>query len=143
MNILFLDDDPKRADKFLKDNPEATWVDTASRCKTSLLENDWDAVYLDHDLGGKVYVDPSEENTGSEVVRFIVANQEQLPKHMNFIVHSLNFNASLNMIKELRNIGYTALYKPFGSLDSPERDKLIDAIIDPDSLDFGPNIIYF
>ena len=50
--ILFLDDDPERAEIFLADNPEAVWVQTAEECIARLAEA-WDEVHLDHDLGGE------------------------------------------------------------------------------------------
>ena len=54
--ILFLDDDPARAEIFLAENPEAVWVQTADEC-IARLEEDWDEVHLDHDLGGERFVD--------------------------------------------------------------------------------------
>jgi hypothetical protein len=68
--ILFLDDDPARAEIFLAENPDAIWVETASDC-IARLEEPWDEVHLDHDLGGERFVDLSREDCGMEVVRWL------------------------------------------------------------------------
>jgi hypothetical protein len=69
-----------------------------------------DALFLDHDLGGEVYVDSSRKDCGMEVVRFIVENK---PKVSQIIVHTLNQNAGINMTNQLRNAGYEVKYIPF------------------------------
>ena len=58
--ILFLDDAPDRAAAFRAAHPGAMWVQTVEQCLEQ-LEQPWDEVHLDHDLGGQVLVD-SERN---------------------------------------------------------------------------------
>ena len=61
--VLFLDDDPRRAEIFLAENPEAVWVETVTDC-VSRLEEKWDEVHLDHDLGGQQMVGPRTSIAG-------------------------------------------------------------------------------
>src|SRR5262245_42863520 len=68
--LLFLDDDPLRAEVFLKDRPHATWVTNVADCVARLDER-WDEVHLDHDLGGKTFVDSDAEDCGMEVIRWL------------------------------------------------------------------------
>jgi hypothetical protein len=138
--ILFLDDDPKRADKFLKENPCAKWVIDADECIAAFSET-WDFVYLDHDLDGRVYVDPSEHNTGSGVVRYIISHQDKIPKTTSFIIHSFNDKEAIKMVKLLREAEYPAVYQPFGSVSTKDRDMFIDAVCDSDNFTLPGAII--
>ncbi len=110
--ILFLDDDPSRAEAFLGLHPGTVWVETAAEC-VEQLANNWREIYLDHDLGGEMWVDPGREDCGMEVVRIIA---EIRPKHLRktrFIIHSHNYWAALDMVKTLKSAGYRAVYEPF------------------------------
>ena len=108
MRILFLDDLPERSAEFLSVVPHGDCVDTAAACIARLAEG-WDVVLLDHDLGGQAFVDPQEEDTGSGVVRWVVANR---PAVGRFVVHSLNEEAGRRMVADLRAAGYAAEYVP-------------------------------
>lgn len=103
MNILFLDDNQNRIDVFKRYIPWATTTTTAQETINQLVDNTWDHVFLDHDLGGEVFVDSDREDTGMEVVRWIVANQ---PKVGRFVVHSLNQPAAREMTLKLVDAGY-------------------------------------
>jgi CheY-like chemotaxis protein len=113
--VLFLDDMDARlrwATKNLGDN--LTLVVTAEDAIYELRQTDeFDVVYLDHDLGGETYVDPRRPDTGSGVVRWIVANK---PKIGEVVVHSLNTPAANYMVQDLREAGYAASYIPFTTL---------------------------
>ena len=67
---LFLDDDATRAETFLGRHPDAVWVQTVTQCLELLVEF-WDEVHLDHDLGGKTYVDVNDVDCGMEVIRWL------------------------------------------------------------------------
>ena len=110
MKTLFLDDSKERTKFFKQYFPNAKCVETAKECIEKLSEEDWDVVFLDHDLGGKVMVSESELETGSEVVRWIKNNK---PKVKAFILHSLNFPARENMYKNLLDCGYKVKEIPF------------------------------
>jgi CheY-like chemotaxis protein len=73
----------------------------------------YDLIMLDHDLGNRVYVDPEEENTGSEFCRWIITKKPELPQ---IIIHSHNHGASEIMSGYLTKNGYKAIRIPFGNL---------------------------
>lgn len=110
--ILFLDDCPNRCRSFRSNFPSATIVNDAKSCIAELKKQDWDEVFLDHDLGGTTYQDANDKNSGSEVVRWIV---EWKPTVGLFVCHSLNSPARVNMITTLRNSGYDVANIPFNS----------------------------
>lgn len=112
MKVLFLDDDPKRLFKFKSYISSAILAATAEEMIQLLseLKETAKCVFLDHDLGGRVYVDSSDKETGMEVVRWIVKNNPDVQK---FVVHSLNLEASESMIEKLKIAGYEAEYIPF------------------------------
>ena len=68
--VLFLDDDPRRAETFLAEHPQAVWVETVVNCVERLRES-WDEVHLDHDLGGQQHVDVDAVDCGMEVIRWM------------------------------------------------------------------------
>ena len=112
INKLFLDDCPNRCRSFRSNFPSATIVNDAESCIAELKRQDWDQVFLDHDLGGTTYQDASDKNSGSEVVRWIV---EWKPTVGLFVCHSLNGPARENMVMTLRSTGYNAATIPFNS----------------------------
>ena len=116
MNILILEDSKSRQKDFKRNLPCATIVETADACIKELNEatETWDWVFLDHDLGGNIFVDTYEKNTGSEVVRWICANK---PKIKQLIVHSLNDEAAYGMVRDLTGAEYSAKHVPFLCLD--------------------------
>ena len=94
--------------------PFAKIVKCADDCIDQLERGGpWDILFLDHDLDGEAYVDPSEPNTGSEVVRWIVKNK---PVIGEIIIHTHNEGASVNMAKDLYMANYKVARKRFLSL---------------------------
>jgi hypothetical protein len=85
-------------------------VTTAKAAIVNLIEEDWDWVFLDHDLGGKEAADPADPDTGMEVVRWIIDNHPNIGK---IIVHSLNKSAGQLMASKLHDAGYWVLWVPF------------------------------
>lgn len=123
--VLFLDDCQNRSSKFRSMVPFADLVSDAQACIAKLGSQDWDFVFLDHDLDGEIYVDESNVNTGSEVVRWVVDNK---PKVGMFIVHSLNEPARANMVSKLCSAGYFVQGIPFINL----RPDSVDVIFSRD-----------
>jgi hypothetical protein len=111
--LLFLDDDPIRATVFLVQNPEAVWVKTVMECQSRLSEP-WDEVHLDHDLGGKHFVDTSENDCGMEVIRWLCLEPRLHLCRTLFFIHTHNTVAGLLMVLHLRECGYYAEFRPFG-----------------------------
>jgi len=115
MNVLWLDDAPERTKRFRSYAPYATLTETAQECIDALAAADepWDIVFLDHDLGGEIYVDTAEKNTGSEVVRWIGENEPQILK---IVVHSCNPEAAKWMVHDLIRLGYDTEKIPITTL---------------------------
>ena len=113
LRILFLDDDPARAEVFLQWNPGATWIQTAEECVAKLAEL-WDEVYLDHDLGGEQFVDVERPDCGMEVVRWLCKEPRSHLIATKFIIHSHNLAAAMMMVLLMRETGYNSEFLPFG-----------------------------
>ena len=97
MKALVLEDDHNRARKFKQRFLERGWsgifTETAKEAIEHLKTTDFDIVFLDHDLGGEVFVNTDGSNTGSEVARWMAKN----PKKGYVVIHSLNTPAALVM----------------------------------------------
>lgn len=116
-DVLFLDDNPERGGFFVSHVPNTVWVSTAEKCIECLaLDKKWDQVLLDHDLGNEIFRDSSREDTGMEVVRWIVKNKPKHLKDTTFIIHTHNYPAGVRMREELVAAGYNAICMPFASI---------------------------
>lgn len=118
--ILFLDDDTNRSKSFAMRmiGHRLTIVETASDCieyiRQSLLKNEpFDLICLDHDLGGKQFVNSKREDTGMEVVRWLCATPNSTKSPV--LVHSYNVPAAKIMVRELSNSGYWSQHSLFGA----------------------------
>jgi response regulator of citrate/malate metabolism len=77
--IFILDDDPIRINLLVGyitqkfSNSEIITADCADEAKL-LLKNTkkFSIMFLDHDLGNRIYVNSNEENTGYQVAKYIV-----------------------------------------------------------------------
>lgn len=118
MKILFLDDDKVRCEWILKELSGSfynlTIVNDVKSCIQKLDNEQFDIVCLDHDLGGKVFVDSGEEETGMEVVRWIERRDGNIDVNL-FIVHSWNGPAARDMNARLNESGYKSHSIPFGN----------------------------
>lgn len=115
--ILWLDDDAYRT-KHIKPSfigkGAFTWVKTAEECIEQLkADKVWDWVFLDHDLGGEIFVESGREDCGMEVVRWIVEKQ---PIISHIIIHTANSVAGKTMLERLREIEYDVKYIPIFQL---------------------------
>ncbi|GAC1474260.1 MAG: hypothetical protein NVSMB9_24280 [Isosphaeraceae bacterium] len=122
--LLFLDDDPERASTFLAQFPEAVWVQTAADC-IARLEEPWDEVHLDHDLGGEHFVELSREDCGMEVVRWLCFEPRPHLRTTWFIIHSHNAHASSMMSAQMMVNGFRVQVQPFGAIE-PSPPPLLD-----------------
>lgn len=119
---LFLDDDPARAEVFLGEYPDAVWVQTAAEC-IARLEERWDEVHLDHDLGGEHFVEQSRDDCGMEVVRWLCLHPRPHLKQTRFHVHSHNPKAAMMMGMQMMMNGFQVSVWPFGAPEPmPESD---------------------
>ena len=106
MNILILEDDINRIKKFREKLQYGCDVllifDNVDKCIDALKNREWDYLFLDHDLGGKVYVESDgEEQTGWHVAKWLSENKDRMPERI--IVHSLNEFGRKNIISLLPN----------------------------------------
>jgi CheY-like chemotaxis protein len=85
--ILILEDDPERHRAFRKRLEDPVIVTTAAECIRLLETEEWSDLYLDHDLGGQVYVE-SGPGTGYEVACWLEEHPERKPSRI--VLHSLN-----------------------------------------------------
>jgi len=111
--ILFLDDSEPRLNvaRNTFGNEELYLANTADMAIWLLSKTGpWDLVMLDHDLGGQIFQDSFETNTGMEVVRYI---ERTMPEIREIIIHSWNTSAGHDMMKRLKKLGYNADYQPF------------------------------
>jgi DNA-binding response OmpR family regulator len=113
MKFFILEDDPNRV-KWMKENfhPEITLdiTDLAETGMKWLRENEYDAIFLDHDLGGDQMVSSEVWNTGATVARMV---HETKNKGLTVIVHSYNPSGAEIMIKTLRGNGVRCYYQHF------------------------------
>jgi hypothetical protein len=110
IDVLFLDDDPKRTKAFLEKIPHAVCVETAQEIIDLLSTNDVGSLFLDHDLGGEVMVSSDRKDTGMEVVRWIESNLSTIEQ---IVIHTMNPGAGEEMTARLKDKQYRAIRLPF------------------------------
>lgn len=117
-HTLFLDDSEARIAEFKREvsaNQPDWLVDTARTAPEAikfLKTHAYDWLFLDHDLGGEVFVDSRHPNCGMEVVRYI---EKYLPRvKEGIVVHTWNIPAGIEMADRLRRAGYKCFRLPFG-----------------------------
>ncbi len=115
---LFLDDDPQRAELFLRDHPDAVWVATVPDC-VAALAHPWDEIHLDHDLNGERYVDPGRDDCGMAVVRWLSLEPRPHLRRARFYVHSHNGVSATVMVIQLKSQGFQVKHRPFGIPEPP------------------------
>ena len=119
MKILFVDDMKSRRDEFLK-NSIGHSVDFAKNASEAILfleKNEYDVIYLDHDLEESHYQSNEDHH---EDGRFIARKMSEMTQHYGktVIVHSLNPDGR----KEIRHI----LGRNFKSYSGPEYFKVTE-----------------
>lgn len=97
-NILVLEDSLERIKAFRECfiGKTVTYTDQADVAIEAVEKTKWDMIFLDHDLGGKLFVDSEEKNTGYQVARLL---PETINKDTPCILHSMNWVGSLKMHK--------------------------------------------
>lgn len=116
MKILFLDDDIERHEKFARRTIgcQVTQVYSARSAIDKLTTEQFDLVFLDHDLGGPESENKMLENAedGRMVARHIAENAER-HSDCQFVVHSLNQAGREEMVRLLEDEGLTVYNVPF------------------------------
>ncbi len=130
MRVLFLDDDEHRQLVFARNMESLAFSDyvqvrTVNEAISALSEDIFDLVFLDHDLGGQVYVDSARKDTGAEVVRWMVENK---PDIATVVVHTLNPAGAKYMVEELLKADYYCTYIPFTAHSIAVYSKLLSYV---------------
>lgn len=98
MQIFVLEDNTLRIklfrEFFARHNLEAEFAVSVDEAKEKF--NDPDVVFLDHDLGQRIFVDSREPDTGYQFAVWLRENDEKFTER-TYIVHSLN-NVGAGMI---------------------------------------------
>lgn len=117
LSILLLEDDAVRVVAFRKRlsatgrEYELTHYEKSSEAIDALKANKYDMILLDHDLGGRTYVDHTndKEDCGMRVAEFFSIRPEQVRQHGPIVVHSLNGPAAQQMVELIGE----AIWAPF------------------------------
>ena len=107
--VLFMDDRSKRIHAAIEKYADAdlTIVTNVIECLRFLSNEDWDLVLLDHDLGGKEFVDPDDTTCGMQVIRYLEKTAWPPEKRKPiFLIHSSNVFAACAMQNRLQENGY-------------------------------------
>ena len=108
-NIFILDDDRIRIDEF-RHYYKGDLIFIASNtdeAKALLLNNSFDVIFLDHDLG-------DNNGCGIDIVDFLINNN--IHKNTTIYVHSMNPPASTSMYKTLMRKGFNVWKVPYSRL---------------------------
>jgi CheY-like chemotaxis protein len=129
MKCLILDDDHGRLREFRswlnEPGVEITCVETAVEAIAKLASEQYHCVFLDHDLGGEVYVDSNREDCGMEVVRQLKAGTITQDPRCLFVVHTMNTEAGREMVAKLNDKGYlNVVYQGFFQMRAQGGPKL-------------------
>ena len=111
--IFILEDDPQRIKifKIKLIQHELFFTDNVKEAKDMFdLLGPFDYIFLDHDLGGQIYVDSDNHNTGYQFAKYI--SKKDLSLVQKIVVHSLNENGARKMVALLPN----SIYIPFTQL---------------------------
>ena len=117
MRILILEDNGDRVKKFFEMFEEYSLVvvNSAADAISFASTSKFDAIFLDHDLGGKVYVNSEDENTGYQVAKMLsVSINHRTP----VVIHSWNPDGAKKMKEALRDHNAQVEIVPFETFGS-------------------------
>jgi CheY-like chemotaxis protein len=107
--VFILEDDPQRIKifKIKLSQHELFFTEEVEEGK-EIFENlgPFDYIFLDHDLGGEIYVDSNEKNTGYQFAKYL---HDKDLTNTQVIVHSMNYQGAKNICAILK----TAQYHPW------------------------------
>jgi len=78
--------------------------------KEHCIYNDFPIMFLDHDLGNKIWVDSNEENTGYQFIKWLIEND--LQKNSLSYIHSMNPIGANKMLNLLLDNGRDGIWIP-------------------------------
>ena len=89
-------------------------ADTTPKALELLSKTEYDMMFLDHDLGGEIFVDIGREDTGTYLAKCIV--ERGLQKNAEIILHSQNPIGAESMYNLFKVAGYNVIVLPFTQL---------------------------
>jgi hypothetical protein len=121
ISVLLLDDDTRRhrwfMDRFHGDDLDI--AENVEEAKELLLNNNYDAIFLDHDLLPHHYVSNDHgdlANTGYAIAEWLFEHRD-VQRAATIIVHTRNADAAINMVQKLRDCDRNVEYCAFPYLD--------------------------
>ena len=121
IEVMLLDDDERRHRWFKKrfEGDHLFISATVEEAKVLLGENNYDAIFLDHDLLPGHYETNDHDdysNTGYAIAEYLF-EQPHLQRAATIIVHTRNADAAIPMVQKLRESGRNVEYCAFPMLD--------------------------
>ncbi len=121
ISVFLLDDDRRRHRWFEKRfaGDELDIAETVEHAKTFLAENNYDAIFLDHDLLPHHYASNDHDDfasTGLAIAEWL-NERSDLQRAATIIVHTRNADAAIAMVQKLRETGRNVEYVAFPMLD--------------------------
>ncbi len=121
ISVMLLDDDERRHRWFEKRfaGDELSIAVTVEEAKELLAENNYDAIFLDHDLlphHYESYDHRDSANTGYAIAEWL-NERADLQRAATIIVHTRNADAAITMVQKLRESGRSVEYCAFPMLD--------------------------
>lgn len=121
ITVFLLDDDPRRHRWFSKrfDGDALDIAENVEEAKELLAENNYDAIFLDHDLLPHHYESNDHDDfatTGYAIAEWLHENKN-LQRAATIIVHTRNADAAIRMVQKLRDSGRNCEYCAFPMLD--------------------------
>ncbi len=121
ISVFLLDDDERRHRWFSKRfvGDEMIVAINVAEAKEFLTQNNFDAIFLDHDLLPHHYesTEHDDENTGYAIAHWLNENRE-IQRSATIIVHTRNADGAIRMVEKLRESGRNVEYVAFPMLDS-------------------------
>ena len=121
ISVLVLDDDTRRHRWFKKrfEGDDLDVAETVEKAKEFLIDNTYDAIFLDHDLLPHHYESNDHDDfssTGYAIAEWLNENREY-QRASTIIVHTRNADAAIKMVEKLRESGRNVEYCAFPMLD--------------------------
>lgn len=121
MTIFILEDDQARIDEFVRQWGTRAKLTIAKSYDEAVkkYKGDYDLICLDHDLGGRQYVDHTDPNTGYHFVTWLTKKHPFMGVDGRYvpsvIIHSYNPDGATKMGQALMGAGwYLVQLLPFG-----------------------------
>jgi len=124
IRVFLLDDDSKRHIWFAKrfNGDTLDIAENVDGARKYLVENVYDAIFLDHDLLPEHYgaQTPDDERTGYAIANWLASRPELQPAS-TIVVHTRNSDGAIRMVERLRSVGRAAEFVPFPMLEQKIR----------------------